>query len=145
MKKTNVYFFRTVSCSLKSLITGSFLLVFMAFANHGSAQISAPTPESVLPPLKPKIECIELAKAAAEELLVILKQNPNDDARRRQYNAYQFVILQSDEPTFEMAQILAMLWPEMHPAADGTATHAAGFYAKSWSSEYTSIVNKFKK
>ena len=152
MKKTNVYSLHSVSWSFKSLITGGFLLVFMALANLGTAQYTPPTPADVLPPLKSKDASVEIAKGESQKLIDFIHSIPNytdpnnhaTDAPRIKYNAWQFIILQAAEPTFDMPGILALLYPEMHTAPDGTATHAYGFYAKSWNSDYTEIVNKLK-
>lgn len=145
MKKTNVYFFRTVSCSLKSLITGLFLLVFMAFANHGSAQLSVPTPETVLPALKSKAECVDIATKESFDISEAIKKDPNNKDLRMLWDAYTFVIMNAAEPTFDMPLILAQLYAVLHSDQDGTATHSAGFYAKSWNKPYSEIVQKFKR
>ena len=151
MKKTNFYVLESASWSLKSLITGAFMLVLLGIANHGSAQSAPRSPEDVLPPLKSKTECIEIAKGNSEALLEQMKQindpnNPLMASLRAKYNGYQFVINLSTEPAFEMPIILAQLYPSMHPNSnDGTATGAYGFFTKSWNREYSEIVNNFKK
>ncbi|MBK8956287.1 MAG: hypothetical protein IPM34_12145 [Saprospiraceae bacterium] len=151
MKRTNFNVFESVSCFAKTLITGVFLLVFLSIAMHGSAQSSPITPESVLPPLKSKTECVELAKGQSALLLEQLKKftDRNDPGAKPlidAYNGYQFVLNEANEPSYEMPQILALLWPVMHPdQKDGSFTNTAGFFAKSWNNEFKSIVNQFKK
>ncbi|MBK9108971.1 MAG: hypothetical protein IPM92_11560 [Saprospiraceae bacterium] len=145
MKRTNFYFFESVSCSAKTLITGVFMLVLLSVANHVSAQ-SVPTPESVLPPLKSKIECSEIAQNAVDLLLEELKQDPNNMDKRILFDAYQHVLTNVVEPFFDMPLIMAQVYPILHKNSnDGTATGAYGFYAKSWNRDYTEMVNKFKK
>jgi len=155
MKKTNLFLFSSVSYSIKSLITGSLLLVFMALANYGSAQLAPPTVESVLPPLLSKIQCAEIANQESALLLAELKKypdpppNPNDPklvSLRKTFNGYEFIIQESNVAGYDMPTILALLYPQMHTGtSDGTATNSYGFYAKSWNKEYTDIINKFKK
>lgn len=153
MKKTNLFLFSSVSYSIKSLITGCFLLVFLALANHGSAQLAPPTLESVLPPLRSKIQCTEIANKESALLLAELKTypdpppNPNDPklvSLRKLFNGYEFIIQEVNVPGYDMPTILALLYPQMHGGSDGTATNSYGFYAKSWNKEYTEIINKFK-
>jgi hypothetical protein len=126
----------------------------MALATHGSAQnYVPPTPEDVLPPLKSKIECIEIANEQIRQLEILIKSIPNNtdpnnpatQIPRKLYNAYQFVLNESAEPFFDMPSIMIQLYPTMHDAKDGTTTNAYGFYTKSWNKEYTDIVNRFKK
>ncbi len=145
MKKTNVYFFHSDSWSFKSLITGVMLLVFLSFANQGSAQSQPPTPESVLPPLKSKTECIALASEQLDVLKVTIQADPQNKDLRMLWDAYQFVVINGAEPFFEMPQILAMLYGTMHTADDGTTTRSYGFYSKNWGRPYAEIVQKFKK
>jgi len=153
MKKTNVYFSHSVSWSFKSLLTGVFLLGFMALANLGTAQLAAPTPADILPPLVSKSEALKIAQDNSDKLIAFIHTIPNMmdpnnkavDAPRALYNAWQFIINEIAEPTFDMPLILAQLYGIMHTQDDGTATHSYGFYAKSWSKDYTDIVNQLKK
>lgn len=140
MKKTNSFLFSPVSFSIKSFITGSLLLVFMALANYGSAQLAPPTLESILPSLKDKSTCSAIADAKSAELLAILKQypdpppDPNEPklvSLRKLFNGYEFVIQELNVPGYDMPTILGLLYPVMHTGtSDGTTTNAYGFYAK---------------
>ena len=153
MKKTNVYFSHSVSWSFKSLLTGAFLLGFMALANLGTAQLAAPTPADVLPPLKSKSECLKIAQDQSKILIDFIHTIPNMmdpnnhavDAPRALYNAWQFISNEIAEPSFDMPLILAQLYGTMHTADDGTTTHSYGFFAKSWSKDYSDIVKLLKK
>lgn len=146
MKRTNFNVFESVSCSAKTLITGVFMLVLLSIANHVSAQTSVPTPESVLPPLKSKVECTEIAQNEVTILLDLLKQDPNNTEKRNLYDAYQHVLANVVEPFFDMPLIMAQVYPILHKNSnDGTTTGAYGFYAKSWNRDYTEMVNKFKR
>ncbi len=145
MKRTNVYFFHSDSWSFKSLITGVFLLVLMGFANQGSAQSQPPTAESVLPALKSKTECVDLAKEQTEILKVQLQADPQNRDLRALWDAYTFVIMTAAEPTIDMPIVLAQLYGVMHTEHDGTTTHSYGFYSKNWSRSYAEIVQKFRK
>jgi hypothetical protein len=155
MKKTNVYFFHSVSCSLKSLITGFFLLVFTALAFHGSAQnYVPPTFTDVLPPLVTKARALEIAaQELAKQEAIIRTYPPNTsdphdhalDPPRELYNGLNFIIVESAEPAFDLPQILGLLYGFMHTDNDGTTTRSYGFYTKSWNKYYTEIVNKLKR
>jgi hypothetical protein len=152
MKKTNVYSIHSVSWSFKSLITGVFLLAFMALSNLGTAQYTPPTPADVLPKLKAKDISVGIARVESKYWEDFIHNIPNNmdpnnhavDYPRYMYNAWQFIILQADEPTFEMPTILALLYGVMHTDVDGTTTHSYGFYSKSWNKDYVDIVNKLK-
>lgn len=145
MKKTNVYFFHSVSWSFKSLITGAFLLVFMAFANHGSAQLAAPTPQDVLPPLKDKADCVAIAQVESQKVSDAIKLDPQNMDLRMKWDAYAYIIMNAPEPTFDIYLLMAQMYGVIHKDNDGTTTHSYGFYAKSWNSVYREVVDKFKR
>ncbi len=130
---------------LRGLFCTSIFFLMLAFSNDLNAQLTAPTPESVLPPLKSKDECVQIAQIESQKVSDAIKLDPQNMDLRMKWDAYTYIIMNAPEVSFDIYLLMAQMYGVIHKDDDGTTTHSYGFYAHSWNSTYQEIVNRFKK
>ncbi|MDQ3140738.1 MAG: hypothetical protein M3Q56_00670 [Bacteroidota bacterium] len=138
------------SCNISLLF---FTVVFM-FA--GLLQSKAQTPSNPLPPLKSKIESVEIAKQELVPLKAYLEQfqggnpNPNDPVFKRSivlFGIYTHIVNFENDPAYDMNLILFSAYPMNDPTPHVGSTAVKNiekFYNGQWYDEFTEVVNKLR-
>ncbi len=154
MKRKNLNFISLLKTKMPVVFKSTMIIILGVFV--GISIAVAQTPSNPLPPLKSKIESVEIAKQELVPLKAYLEQfiggnpNPNDPVFKRStvlFGIYTHIVNFENDPDYDMYLILISAYPMNDPTphvGSTTVKNIEKFYKGQWYDEFTEVVNKLR-